>query len=67
MTNNADIIKVSVPLFIRLLEYAKEDAKTDLDLHKVAEKCIVANKVLDTYDYDSLVSSGNTLKSMRSK
>ena len=30
-------IKLSESLFIRLLEFAKEDAKDDVDLHKVAE------------------------------
>jgi len=38
--NPADKITVDVPLFIRLLEYAREDAKTDMDLHKVAENIL---------------------------
>lgn len=38
--NKPDVIHVNVPLFIRLLEYAKEDAKTDMDLHFVAENLI---------------------------
>ena len=32
-----DIIKLDVPLFIRLLELAREDVKQDADLHDVAE------------------------------
>jgi hypothetical protein len=40
MDNPRDIIKVDVPLFIRLLEYAREDAQTDMDLHDVAENII---------------------------
>lgn len=35
-----DTITVDVPLFIRLLEYAREDADTDMDLHDVAERAI---------------------------
>ena len=35
-----DVICLDVPLFIRLLEYAREDAKDDLDLHFVAEKAV---------------------------
>ncbi len=31
---------MDVPLFIRMLEYAKEDAKTDMDLHKATERAI---------------------------
>jgi hypothetical protein len=32
-----DIIKLDVPLFIRLLELAREEIKQDADLHDVAE------------------------------
>jgi hypothetical protein len=38
--NPKDVIKLDVPLFIRLLEYAREDAKDDMDLHRVAENVI---------------------------
>lgn len=38
--NPVDSITVDVPLFIRLLEYAREDANTDMDLHNVAERAI---------------------------
>jgi hypothetical protein len=56
--NPSDKITVDVPLFIRLLEYAREDAKTDMDLHSVAEKAIAASetgKTLTMADYDGLV------------
>ncbi len=55
-----DKIVLDVPLFIRLLEYAKEDAKTDMDLHKVAEKAIELSQSgmsLSMKDYESLVGS----------
>ena len=32
-----DIIKLDVPLFIRLLELAREEVKNDADLHDIAE------------------------------
>ena len=35
-----DIIRLDVPLFIRLLELAREDVKQDADLHDVAEAVI---------------------------
>jgi membrane protein required for beta-lactamase induction len=60
--NPSDKITVDVPLFIRLLEYAREDAKTDMDLHNVAEKAIAASetgKTLTMAEYDSLVA-GNS-------
>ena len=53
-----DIIAVDVPLFIRLLEFAREDAGDDMDLHEVAERAIEAVKargVLSMDDYDTLV------------
>jgi hypothetical protein len=56
--NPADKIVMDVPLFIRLLEYAREDAKTDMDLHNVAEKAIslsTEDKVLTMSDYNNIV------------
>ena len=38
--DHIDTVTVDIPLLIRLLEYAREDAKTDLDLHNVTEKLI---------------------------
>lgn len=55
----ANTICVDVPLFIRLLEYAREDAKDDLDLHYVAEKAIAAHisgvSTLGMSNYNSLI------------
>jgi hypothetical protein len=53
-----DIIAMDVPLFIRILEYAREDAETDMDLHNVAERAIEAVKLrglLSMEDYNDLV------------
>jgi hypothetical protein len=54
-------ISVSVPLFIRLLEYAREDAKDDLSLHDIAEHAIRLHRlgieVLDMHNYDELVAT----------
>jgi hypothetical protein len=60
--NPSDKVTLDIPLFIRLLEYAREDAKTDMDLHNVAEKAIAASetgKTLTMDDYDALVA-GNS-------
>jgi len=48
--SHGDVISMDVPLLIRLLEYAKEDAKTDMDLHRVAEKLIEQSKVVGILD-----------------
>ena len=60
--NPSDKVTVDIPLFIRLLEYAREDAKTDMDLHNVAEKAVAASetgKTLTMADYDSLVAGSS--------
>ena len=60
--NPSDKVTLDIPLFIRLLEYAREDAKTDMDLHNVAEKAIAASetgKTLSMADYDSLVANNS--------
>jgi hypothetical protein len=53
-----DIIKLDVPLFIRLLELAREDVKQDADLHDVAEAVIKLSQegVVTMADYDSIVA-----------
>jgi hypothetical protein len=56
--NPKDTITVDVPLFIRLLEYAREDAKTDMDLHNVAENIIDLSEegeVLTMDNYNAIV------------
>jgi hypothetical protein len=62
--NPTDKIKVDVPLFIRLLEYAREDAKTDMDLHKITENILALSKtgkILTMDQYDGIVrDSDNT-------
>jgi hypothetical protein len=58
--NPKDTIIVDVPLFIRLLEYAREDAKTDMDLHDLAENIIDLSEegeVLTMDDYNAIVGT----------
>lgn len=59
--NPKDTVCLDVPLFIRLLEYAREDANTDMDLHNVAENAIELSKtgeVLGMQEYEMIVSGG---------
>jgi len=42
--DSIDTITMDVPLFIRMLEFAKEDAKTDMDLHKATEIALKISK-----------------------
>jgi len=53
-----DIIAMDVPLFLRMLEYAREDAEQDIDLHKVTERAIEAVKLrglLSMEDYQDII------------
>jgi hypothetical protein len=61
-----DLLTMNVPLFIRLLEWSKEDAKTDMDLHKISENLInMKEHTLTMDDYDSIV--GNIQESRKYK
>ena len=58
--NIPDVVKMDIPLLIRLLEYAREDAKTDMDLHNVTEKAIslsVDGGTLTMSDYNKLTNN----------
>jgi hypothetical protein len=52
-----DVVKLDVPLFIRLLELAREDIKQDADLHDLAEAVIKLSQegVATMADYDGIV------------
>ena len=55
-----DVLTMDIPLFLRLLEYAKEDAKTDLDLHYVSEnalKCMQGKDKLSMDCYKNIIPS----------
>jgi hypothetical protein len=56
-----DIVKLDVPLFIRLLELAREDVKQDADLHDIAEAVIKLSQegVATMADYDKIVAFMN--------
>jgi len=61
--NAQDVVSVDVPLLIRLLEYAREDAKTDMDLHDVTERLIALSQegnTLTMQDYDTICNTKET-------
>lgn len=54
-----DVISVDIPLMIRLLEYAREDAQSDLDLHIITEKMLdIGNNIntLTMKNYNNIVN-----------
>lgn len=68
--NPADVIRLDIPLFIRLLEYAREDAKTDVDLHNVSERVInlsSSGETLTMDDYDSIVPHTSTQEAVKQR
>jgi hypothetical protein len=62
-SNPQDVVSVDVPLLIRLLEYAREDAETDMDLHTVAERLIALSQegtTLTMQDYETICNTKET-------
>lgn len=58
--NPVDEIRMDVPLFMRCLEFAREDAQDDMDLHHLVEKATELSKdgkVLNMDNYDELSGS----------
>jgi gamma-glutamylcyclotransferase (GGCT)/AIG2-like uncharacterized protein YtfP len=58
--NMVDVITVDVPLFIRLLEFAREDATDDMKLHSVTEKLIEMcqdGDIMTMEQYDDIVGT----------
>ena len=61
--NPTDKVTMDIPLFLRVMEYAKEDAKTDMDLHNVTERAIELmkqNEHLNMDNYNDLVGGQPT-------
>lgn len=54
-----DHIMLDIPLFIRILELAREDIKSDPELHKMVERVISLknNGVLTMDDYDTIAGT----------
>ncbi len=58
--NPEDVVAFDVPLFIRLLEFAREDATDDATLHKVTENIIKMSQdgqVLTMDQYDQIIDT----------
>jgi hypothetical protein len=71
--DKVDTITMDIPLFLRMLEYSREDAEQDLDLHDVTEKANKLGKergILQMDDYEEIVGvdgEGNDLKMINLK
>ena len=52
-TDEVDTITMDVPLFLRALEYSREDAESDLSLHDITQKSIELNKEYPVLNMDN--------------
>ena len=53
VTDEVDTITMDVPLFLRALEYSREDAKNDLNLHDITQNAVRLSKEYDTLTMDN--------------
>ena len=67
--DKTDSVVMDIPLLIRVLELAREDLKSDVDLHKVIEKLIdIRNKgILTMADYDYISNIKEQVEQMDKK
>jgi len=59
-----DVITMDLPLFLRMLEFAREDASQDMDLHDVTEKANMLTKekdMLTMEDYNEIVKAAEEI------
>jgi len=59
-----DTITMDIPLFLRMLEYSREDASQDMDLHDVTEKANKLGKergILSMDDYEEIVGAAEEI------
>lgn len=56
--DKVDTITMDIPLFLRMLEYSREDASEDMDLHDVTEKANALSREKETLtmeDYEAII------------
>lgn len=62
VVNPPDVLKMDIPLFIRLMEFSREDARDDVALHRLAANLIrlsQSGKTLDITDYETATHEVN--------
>lgn len=60
MADKIDIIKIDIPLLMRILEYVREDVKDDVSLHNITQEMIKASKttgILTMKNYDDIIDT----------
>jgi hypothetical protein len=62
-----DTITMDIPLFLRMLEYSREDASQDMDLHDVTEKANKLGKergILSMEDYEEIIGAAEDINEL---
>ena len=68
--DKVDTITMDIPLFLRMLEYSREDASQDMDLHDVTEKANKLGKergILSMEDYKEIVGAAEEINEVNLK
>jgi hypothetical protein len=68
--DKVDTITMDIPLFLRMLEYSREDASQDMDLHDVTEKANKLGKergILSMEDYEEIVGAAEEINEVNLK
>lgn len=66
-TNPRDEIKVDVPLMLRLLEYAREEVKSDNELHRIVETLVELSSdgtTLTMSDFSGIVGNMHPMRAL---
>ena len=64
MTNSNPVVKLSIPLLLRVLEFAKDDAASEEELRKIANNIIELSSVggaLGMIDYEAILGGEEQL------
>ena len=62
--NTEDVLRLNVPLFLRLLEYSRESGTSDVDLHWITERAIDLSRhgyTLTMAHYSKIVPEARTV------
>lgn len=51
-----DTITVTIPLIIKLLEWAREESKSDIEIHELVEQLAKMPGTVDSAVYDNLMT-----------
>lgn len=54
--NQTDTVTMEIPFLIRILEWAREDAKSDMQLHTAVENMLKQHQTLTMQNYSEIIA-----------